>query len=37
MRVWSEILFSVTLSVQKAANDTAQEAGRLVRENHENM
>lgn len=35
MRVGSEILFSVTLSVQKAANDTAQEVGRLVRENHE--
>lgn len=36
MRVSSDILFSVTLSGQKAANDTAQEVGRLVRENHEN-
>lgn len=37
MRVGSKILFSVTLSVQKAANDTAQEVGKLVRENHESM
>lgn len=35
MRVESEILFSVTLNVQKAANDIAQEVGRIVRENHE--
>lgn len=35
MSVGSDILFSVALSVQKAANDTDQEVGRLVRENHE--
>lgn len=35
MRVGSEILFSVKLNVQKAANDAAQEVGRRVRENHE--